>query len=681
VAGVFDAFYLGDAEESLVNVLRIYKSRREAGKSKMEILEELSQIDGVYVPALFDIKYNGLYLQSEPAKKVRRAVALRLDINKYPDMQIVPLTETVQDRFVVEIQRGCTHSCRFCYAGYIYRPVRQRSGSDIFRIVTDGIRKSGFQEVSFLSLSAGDYRGLEKILKRLNENFRPDKISLSLPSLRVDTASGELVQEISRVKKTGITIAPEAGSEQMRRKINKNIKEEDIIKSVETAFLYGWEMIKLYFMIGLPGETDEDVQQILSLSYKVLETARRYKKRPDISITVSPFIPKPHTPLQWEGMESSGELQRKFSIIRKGLSHPAFKIKKVNLPLAAIEALLSRGDRRVLDIILDASRRGSYLDAWSDNFDITHYLKSETEFKEKYNLGISDYLGRRDKNQPLPWDIFSTGVSKDYLISEYDKYQSGAVTEDCFTDICSNCGVCDSSVKIVRANVSDLDLVSANPKPLTDYDEKMTYYRIQYSKEGDIIYASQLDMINIFTKALMMSGLPVLFRGEFNPRVELSSGPALPVGVISTTEFMDFALKKCIPNDYTLKILSRFLPAGIRILNILSSDRRMKSVSQSVAAARYDVYMPLIPSDEDIKRVLDSQEIKVIRKKGETSKEVDIRGFIHDIRKEENCLRIFLLYKEDGTANIFEVLRVFREFDKSSVTIRKDRVYFSVSDI
>ncbi len=681
VARIFDLFYLGDAEQNLVTLLREYKRLKASGLPRKKILERLSSIGGVYVPSLWDVRYDGLYPTSEPALKVIKAVTPVLTGSDYPVAQIVPLTEAVQDRFVVEIQRGCTHGCRFCYAGFIYRPVRQREGKDIFDIVTDGIRKSGFQEVSFLSLSAGDYSGLGSIMNGLNQAFYPDRISLSLPSLRVDTASPELLAQISKVKKTGITIAPEAGSEKMRQRINKNITDEDIIRSVETAFSAGWELIKLYFMIGLPDETDEDIREICSLSYKVLDAAKKYRKRPDINITISPFVPKPHTPLQWESLESEENLHKKLGIIRKNLTHPAFRIKKVNLPLVRIEALLSRGDRRVLDLITGAVEKGSYLDAWTDHFDISCYLGNENDFFEKYGLRISDYLGAREKGRPLPWDIISTGVSKSYLESEAMKYHSGITTEDCFTGECSRCGVCGDMAGIVRAKEIDESDLKTDICKTPVFEEKITYYRMQYAKEGDIIYASQLDMVNIFTKMLLMSGLSPHFRGEFNPRIEMSLGPALPIGVFSTTEFLDFTLKKSIPNDYAAKILARFLPSGIRIIDIISSGSRFKSVSQSVAAARFDVIMPVLPSDEEIAGILGLQKIPVMRKKGDVSKEVDIRRFIHDIRKSEKGLSLFLLYKEDGTANIFEVLRLFGILNRSNLIIRKDKIYFSVNDI
>ncbi|MGB9599770.1 MAG: TIGR03960 family B12-binding radical SAM protein, partial [Myxococcota bacterium] len=682
MAGVFDIIYLGDAEENLLFLLRRYADLRERGLNKRGILERLSEIEGVYVPSLYDVKYEGLYLASAPDKVIRKATVRALSKEQFPTNQIVPLIETVQDRFVVEIQRGCTHGCRFCFAGYIYRPVRQRSRQDILNIVINGIKGSGFQEVSFLSLSAGDYDGVDKIFARVNEEFSSHKVSLSLPSLRVDTASREILNQISLVKRTGITIAPEAGSERMRRKINKNISEEEIIRAVDVAFETGWELIKLYFMIGLPDEGDEDIEAICNLSYRILDTAKKYKRRPDINITISPFVPKAHTPLQWERFADDEDLKRKISIIRDRLRHPAFKIKKTDISLSKIEALLSRGDRRVLDVILDANMKGSYLDAWSDNFDIRRYLDSSKWFYEKYNIQIEDYLKERDIRNILPWDIISTGISKEFLLREREAYQNEIETEDCLIEgNCSACGVCDSEFTNIKAK-DELKIEKREAPHMSDGFEEITYYRLRYAKEGDMIYASHLDIMNIFNKALLMSGLPLHFRGAFNPRADISSGPALPIGVISTTEFMDFVLKRRYTVDLVMNTLSHLFPSGIRVIEMISSQTRFKSISQLIAAVRYDIFTNEIVEDGIIEKILNSKELKVIRKKDENIKEVDIRRFIYDIRKgSDGTMSIYLLYREEGTANIFEVLALLGIERKSNLTIRKDKVYFSLDEV
>jgi len=681
IARIFDLFYLGDAEQNLLHLLNRYIQLKEARKSRREILEILSEIEGVYIPSFFDIRYNHLYPINLPTKAIKKATIPVFSVNNYPERQILPLTEAVQDRFVVEIQRGCAHGCRFCFAGYIYRPVRQRDSNEIFNIVVDGINKSGFQDVSFLSLSVGDYYGLEHILKRLNDRFSSKKISLSLPSLRVDTASAELINQISRVKKTGITIAPEAGSERMRQKINKNISESDIIRAVETAFSKGWELIKLYFMIGLPEEIDEDIYAICDISYKILDVAKRYINRPDINITISPFIPKPHTPLQWDEMDDEENLKRKLHIIRKNLNHPAFKIKKVDFSLSIIESLLSRGDRRVLDIILAAHKNGSYLDSWTDHFDISFYKNAEEEFYKKYQIRILDYLGTREREKPLAWDIIDTGISKNFLLGERERYKNSITTEDCMNGVCSKCGICNSLIKNTKASNTISDVSGDIPEIEKGLKDQITYYRLQYSKENDMIYISHLDTMNIFTKALLMSGLPLIFRGKFNPRVELSFGPALPVGIISTTEFMDFALQSTYPVDGVIKILSQLLPSGIRIINIIQSLTRIRSISQAIAAARFDISTRELPDQKRIDEIISASELKIVRRRREKIKEVDIRKFIYDIKIDDETLKIYLLYREEGTANIFEVLSLLGIDNRNDIEIRKDKIYFSVNDL
>lgn len=681
VAGLFDLFYVGDGEASLLGLCQRYLELKEGGKGRKEIIERLSEIDGVYAPSLINVEYDGLYLSSLPGKTIRKVTAPSIEGLPYPTSQIMPNIEIVQDRFVVEIQRGCTHGCRFCFAGYIYRPIRQRSMQGIYDLVVDALLKGGFKEVSFLSLSVGDYCGLDKILSALNDRFSSKKIGISLPSLRVDTATPELVKEISRVKKTGLTIAPEVGSERMRQKINKNISEKDILKAVEVAFSEGWELIKLYFMIGLPEEEESDIEAIVALSYKILDTAKRFKKRPDINITISQFVPKPHTALQWDCLEPENEIRRKLDYLQKGLSHPAFKIKKVNPSLSIIEALLSRGDRRVLDIILGANRRGAYLDAWTDNFDISRYLESGQEFTSRYSLRIEDYLSSRDMDRLLPWEFISAGVDRGFLINERARYRDGIRTDDCLIDECSACGVCDFE-KISNKKDSSSTIVAAPPAKIENRRDATTYYRVRYTKEGDAIYCSHLDTINIFVRALLMSNLPLIFRGAFNPRVEISFGPALPIGILSTTEFTDFPLAGHYSRDDIKSIISRYLPLGMAVEDVVISPRRFTSISKTITAARYDIFSPVSLQKEKIEWILKSDSILIVRNRHDRVKEIDIRRFIHNIKSyDDSRISIYLLYKDGSTAGIMEVLGVLGLEKEKDIIIRKDRVYFSEREI
>jgi len=439
LAPFFDAFVLGDGEEVFLQILEILEKEPEREKR----LQAIAKLPGVYVPSDYEIEYkqDGTIAKITPDKKVKKAIIKDLDEADYPTSPIVPFLQTIHDRVNVEVFRGCLRGCRFCQAGMLYRPTRERSKEEIKRLVLETLKNTGYEEVSLTSLSTADYSALACLVPELMEVLEPEKISLSLPSLRIDSFSVELAREIEKVKKTGLTFAPEAGSQRLRNVINKNVTEEDLLKTAEAAFQNGWTHIKLYFMIGLPTETDEDVLAIAELGKKVRELGRRYTKRVTVTVSTSSFVPKGHTPFQWCGQNQREELRRKQFLLKDNLKGPGLNYSWHNPEISYLEAVIARGDRRVAEAILYAEEHGAHFDTWNE------YFKPELWAEAFKACGIDpDFYALRERPQDeiFPWDHIDSGVKKSFLYHEWQKALAEQTTQDCREVGCTGCGVCPS---------------------------------------------------------------------------------------------------------------------------------------------------------------------------------------------------------------------------------------------
>jgi radical SAM family uncharacterized protein len=443
MADFIDLFVIGDGEEALPDLLDCYAGwKRDKNASRDSLLRRAAAIPGIYVPSFYEVEY----LPEGPVKNITPVipeappVIKRRIVSELPPpvtRPVVPYIEVTHDRGAIEIRRGCSHGCRFCQAGIIYRPVRERPQEEILRVAEDIINNCGYDEIALVSLSTGDYSGIKGLvaeLRRLHPN-----LALSLPSLYVNTFSVELTDSLAEHKKTGLTFAPEAGSENLRLIINKNVSEEDLIKTAAAAFERGWTGLKLYFMVGLPGETPEDIGGIVTLVEKVRATGKKTGGRtPQIRITLSTFVPKPHTPFQWAAQDKPEEIESKQEVLRRGLNRKGVKFSWHDPDVSALEAVMSRGDRRLGKAIYKAWRLGCVFDSWNEHFKYENWLRA---FEE---TGIDPaFYSRRQRplDEVLPWSHIDIGVSPDFLKKEYQRSLEGKETPDCFTTACNTCGL------------------------------------------------------------------------------------------------------------------------------------------------------------------------------------------------------------------------------------------------
>lgn len=445
---IVDFFELGEGEEVMNDVLEVYKKYKGQNKKK-EFLREISKIQGVYVPSLYDVIYNedGTIKEFTPKyedvpNKVSKRFIANFDAVEFPDEIIVPYTEIVHDRVVLETFRGCTNGCRFCQAGMIYRPVREKSTETLLKQADTLLKSTGYSEISLSSLSICDYSDIQNLIHTLMETHGENKVAVSLPSIRIDAFSVDLIKEIQKVRKTGLTFAPEAGSQRMRDIINKGVTEERVLEAAHSAFEAGWSTIKLYFMIGLPYETIEDVQGIAHLADKV---AGEYFKVPKyirnkglrVTASTSIFVPKPFTPFQWAPQATMEEVGEKIKAVKLSIESSAVNYNYHESLVSYMEAVFARGDRRLCDVIIKAFEKGAKFDGWSEYFDFDLWMEAMKEC----NVDGDFYAYReRSYDEILPWDFIDIGVNREYLVRENEKAKKAELTKNC-REGCTGCGV------------------------------------------------------------------------------------------------------------------------------------------------------------------------------------------------------------------------------------------------
>ncbi len=655
VSDFIDVFMIGDGEDSIIEVCEILERTKNLPRQER-------------IKALCCGENSGRWSAITGGTVTKRIAQLEYDtaLKSYP----IPFSTSVQDRAVVEIRRGCGRMCRFCQPGHVTLPIREREAEDIIKIAKELVKNTGYDEYSLLSLSSNDYKNINEVIKELAVDFNEKKVSVSLPSQRIDGFNLELANLVQSVRKSTMTLAPEAGSQRLRDKIKKNISEEQILNAVLTLYENGWSKIKFYFICGLPTETLSDMDEMAELLSKIKYRCKQIKREKqlshglDITCTLSIFVPKPFTPFQWYGQMPLEKVNEHIKYLKEKTAHiKGLKINYHEDTISQIEAVLTRADADMCKYIEALYKKGCYLDAWGEYFqkDIWHQTAKD--------LGIDlEKLAQKEYNtlEELPWDFINIGVDKEWLINEFKASNTKPTCENG----CVNCGVCKKLkthkklAKPYRASepAQNLKIEVKDPKTCQGYDKEIYKYRIKISKTGILKYFSHLDWQNTFMKAIARTDLNVVYSLGYNPLMRISMGIALPLFEESECELVDIDLFDDISTENLKLKLEKVLPTQSKIINIVKIDKSSKAIDITAQWAEYkiEIFNKSLYDFETLRyntdRFLSSNEIYIEKKnKKGLIKKTDIRPSIKSYRFEDESLFIVLktgqsaINKEDGT--------------------------------
>lgn len=672
-ADFFDFMVMGDGEELLPEVGLVIRQGKRSQWSKEKILLNLAQVPGVYVPRFYAPQADGSVkpIRDDVPPRILRRVATPIPAYS---VGLVPYIGTVHDRLTMEIRRGCTRGCRFCQPGMLTRPATDVEPDVVIDAIEEGMRKTGYNEFSLLSLSCSDYLALPAVGLEIKNRLQNDNISLSLPSQRIDRFDENIANIIGGTRKAGLTFAPEAGTQRLRDVINKGLTNEELWRGIKTAVEQGWDKVKLYFMIGLPGETDVDVVGIAETIRWLRQEARQLRqKRLDFNITISNFTPKPHTPFQWHSVSTS-EFLRKQELLRQEFRRmKGVKVNYTDVRISAIENFVGRSDRRLGPVIQKAWELGAGMDAWWESMDKAYQAWEEAiaasgltwQYRRvesgEWNI-FSDQEQQANLDSldaPLPWDHINTGIDKTWLKDDLHKALEAAVVPDCAFEGCSHCGVCGTDFG---------HNVVVPPPPLPEFTghfqpnkHKEQRIRVIFGKQGEMRLVSHLDLVRLFDRAVRRGALPIAYTGGYHPGPRISIAHALSLGATSTGEVVDFELTESLDLKEFRDRLQGQLPPDIPIIAVEEVPVKSDSANKLLAAAAYVLDLALdTPSDRPtwehwIEQILGASEIiwEKTTKSGKT-REINLRDRLLALELREVTPQGCTLYfrgqcRNDGT--------------------------------
>ncbi len=655
MAPFIDFFLIGDGEEGVLAVTEIVRRWKCSGGGKRELLERLCAVRGVYVPALFESAAPGEGDGSNRTAPLRpktgvpatrRAILSDLSASPPPERPVLSAVEPIHDRVYTEIARGCGVGCRFCHAGFVYRPLRERPEAEVVRSAATALRATGHSTITLASLSSGDHAEIVPILRRLNRELRDEAVSLSLPSLRACTLSDEVITEVSGNRKSSFTIAPEAGSERMLRLINKGITRDMVLDVTERIVRRGWTLLKLYFLIGLPTEEDEDVDGIATLSNEVCRIGKAIAGRKfRVNVSVSNLVPKPHTPFQWEAQEGVERVLEKQRRIRRALDDRAISLQCHSARQSAVEDILARGDRRIAGAIEAVYRGGARFDEWKEEFSYAAWIDA----LRKEGIDPDDCHRERSEDEPLPWDPIDIGITRRFLLRERHRGYAARGTPFCRKE-CRVCRSCDDETFVVRGSTAGgpalLPTPDGTPADRTEnLPDGIHRIRFRFNKSGSLRFLSQLEVLRIFRFAIRRAKLPVGHSQGFHPRLRISFGLPLAVGHEGCDEPVEIVFHRDVdPRDIERR-LNRELPEGIDVFRgeeVLLHGPGLDSLAEEL---EWEVTIPEHRRGEPIAtaidRFLSKDEVLVERARKGKTRILDIRPGVRRLEMAPEGDRFF----------------------------------------
>lgn len=649
VADFLDCIIIGEGEEVIEEIIDSVKMLKMRNANRAETLETLRKISGVYVPSL-----------KSKNETIKKRYVKKLSKDMYPYFPIVPYIPITHDRLTVEIMRGCTQGCRFCQAGFVTRPLREVPKDDIIDVASNGIVNTGWEDISFLSLSVTGYSGLYQIIQELKRRF--STTSISLPSLRGDAVTQEFADALSGVKKGSLTIAPESGSERLRGVINKNISDDDILNSCEVALKNGWRKLKLYFMVGLPTETSEDLQSIIELIKRI----RKIVGRRAVKVSLSPFVPKPHTPFQSVAQDSLQLIREKEKFIVDELNELGVDLNWRNPEVSFLEAVFSRGSREIAKVIEEAWNRGSRFEEWSEEFDYNIWKNAF----DKTGVDPGHYVKSLEENQ-LVWNFIDTGVAPRYLLKEKNRAMESKVTVKDRVVYKSNREVGEEKIERTREEgITRFGRKKKRKKTSSPMSKRRV--RVRFSKSGSLIFISHLDTIRLISRAIRRSRIDIAYTKGFRKRPRISFGPPLPMFVSGMMECFDLYFDEPVAENIKDKLNSN-LPDDLVIKDVRNIFIKTPSISKIVKLLHYRI-KPVDIDGEKVHKLLDKEKIVIEREKKNKMVEIDIRPFIENLQLDNSTLDMMIKFLPSGSVRLEEILSFF-DVDIIDVSMERVRMY------